>query len=286
MPLLHFAAVRLLPNASHIVLAVCLASSVGACANQQPFDLPIVGPPSATKDIAKGERTDKSRTPGVPDSDAGTGSVGAAIAVARAKRTQGDAKGAMVLLERSALEHASDKALQRERGILALELGQIDKAALLLRQALDHSKPDWQTHSAFGAALASAGRHREAQEQFAKALALSPDHPSILNNLALSYALDRKPAEAERLLRKAAARQDTVPQVRKNLALVLGINGKLAEAEKRSKSNPPRANAEADTVRWQSLSGQTGAGAADTVQTAEVHVVDSSSHSNGATNRR
>jgi Flp pilus assembly protein TadD len=173
--------------------------------------------------------------------------------------------------------------LQRERGLLALELGQIAKAELLLRQALDNSKPDWQTYSAFGAALASAGRHKEAQEQFAKALALAPDHPSILNNLALSYALDGKPADAERLLRIAAARRDTAPQVRKNLTLVLGVSGKLAEAQKRSKSTLSRPKAVTDTASPKLLSEQLSA--TDALQTAEARAREPPSYLQGATNR-
>jgi Flp pilus assembly protein TadD len=284
MSLLHFTALRPLANASRIVLVIGLASSVGACANQGGFELPLAGPSSATKDLEKAERTDNARTPPVPNSSVSPRSADAAIAVARALRTEGDAKGALALLERSALEHPNDRALRRERGFLALELGQVAKAELLLRQALDNGKPDWQTYSAFGAALASAGRHPEAQEQFAKALALAPDHPSVLNNLALSYALDGKPTEAERLLRIAAWRRDTAPQVRKNLTLVQGVNGKLAEAQKRSKNTLSRPKAGADTVAPKLHSEQLSA--TDAMQTAEARAGEPSSYLQGATNRQ
>jgi Flp pilus assembly protein TadD len=283
MSLLHFAALLPLVNASRIVLVIGLASSVGACANQPAFELSRAGSSSATRDIAKAERPDAS-TPIAEKTSASPINADTAIAAARALRTEGDPKGALALLERSAVEQPSNRALQRERGLLALELGQIAKAEPLLRQALDNSKTDWQTHSAFGAALASAGRHQEAQQQFAKALALAPDHPSILNNLALSYALDGKPAEAERLLRIAAARRDTAPQVKQNLALVLGAGGKLAEAQKLSNSTLPRAKADANTVYLKSLSEQ--ANATRGVQTAEARPGEPSSNLHGATNKQ
>ena len=107
------------------------------------------------------------------------------------------------MLDRAAAAKPGDRRLQLERGLLALELGDAATAEKLLRQAHDPKAPDWRLHSALGAALASRGKQQEAQVQLAKALALAPDQPSVLNNLALSYALDGKVAEAEQLLRKA-----------------------------------------------------------------------------------
>ena len=121
---------------------------------------------------------------------------------------------------------ACDRRLQLERGLLALELGDAARAEKLLRQAHDPKAPDWRLHSALGAALASRGKQQEAQVQFAKALALAPDQPSVLNNLALSYALDGKAAEAEQLLRKAQRSAGRTPQMQENLALVLGLRGR------------------------------------------------------------
>ena len=62
--------------------------------------------------------------------------------------------------------------------------------------------------------------------ELAKALALAPDQPGVLNNLALSYALDGKAAEAEKPLRKAQRSRGRTPQVQENLALVLGLRGR------------------------------------------------------------
>ena len=96
-----------------------------------------------------------------------------------------------------------------------------------------------------------AGQQRqteEAQAQFAKALVLAPNHPSILNNQAIAYALDGKAGEAEKLLRKAASGQRE-PRSRKNAAeprprarawrqvrrVALGRRGRAARSTK-----PPR----------------------------------------------
>jgi hypothetical protein len=53
---------------------------------------------------------------------------------------------------------------------------------------------------------------------------------SVINNLALSYALDGKADKSEELLRKAVAGGKGDKRVRQNLAMVLGLQGKFEEA--------------------------------------------------------
>ncbi len=52
----------------------------------------------------------------------------------------------------------------------------------------------------------------------------------MINNLALSSALDGKATEAETLLKKASADGHDDKRIRQNLALVLGLQGKFDEA--------------------------------------------------------
>ncbi len=155
--------------------------------------------------------------------------VAKAIKEARALRADGKKSEALALLD-GAEEHDEDRALLGERGLLALETGQIVKAETLLSKAQDPKAPDWRLQSAYGSALSANGRQSEAQSQFASALAQAPDHPSILNNLALSYALDGKHDEAEKMLRRAADKGGET-QTRQNLALILGLKGRVAEAK-------------------------------------------------------
>ena len=126
---------------------------------------------------------------------------------------------------------------------------------MLLRAAHDPKAPDWRLHSALGTALASRGKQAEAQAQFAKALSLAPDHPSILNNLALSYALDGKTGEAEKLLRRAAAAKAGTDhdRVQQNLALVLGLGGKFAESQTVAEAALPAAKASENVAYLQKL---------------------------------
>lgn len=160
-----------------------------------------------------------------------------AIRQARALRTSGKKREALDLLEKTG---GSDKdpAMIGERGLLALELGQVEKAVDLLARSQDPRKPDWRMQSAYGAALSAAGRQKDAQAEFAKALAAAPGQPSILNNLALSYALEGRHEDAEKTLRQASA-QSGDPQARQNLALILGLKGKTGEARAITESTLP-----------------------------------------------
>ena len=186
----------------------------------------------------------------------------AALAYARALRANSAKPEALAVLDRAAAAKPGDRRLQLERGLLALELGDAATAEKLLRQAHDPKAPDWRLHSALGAALASRGKQQEAQVQLAKALALAPDQPSVLNNLALSYALDGKVAEAEQLLRKAQRSAGRTPQVQENLALVLGLRGRYEEARSAGQVALPPAKAEQNVAYLRDLGQARGDSAA------------------------
>lgn len=186
--------------------------------------------------------------------------VAASIRKARDLRAAGKKAEALELLDKTAGAD-TDRALIGERGLLALELGQIDKSVALLARAQNPTKPDWRMQSAYGAALSAAGRQKEAQDQFSMALAAAPGQPSILNNLALSYALDGRRDEAENTLRQAAA-QTGDPQARQNLALVLGLNGKTGEASAITKSTLPPDKAKENLAYFEKL-GRTRVSQAD-----------------------
>lgn len=250
---------RLLPLA-----AVAAAVAVSGCANTN-FDTGLASSLAPAQEATVGVATEPaapasqrtaaaapSRTEApaaVSSRQKGEGSGSGALAEARALRLSGDKAGAFAILEKAADSSPKDTAVLKERALLALELGQIAKAEQQLKALIDPKAPDWRILSGYGAALAASGKHQQAQLQFAKALELAPDHPAILNNLALSYALDGKSEDAERLLARAAqAGQKTAPgtQARQNLALIVGLKGRTDEAVKISSAVLPPAQARAN----------------------------------------
>jgi Flp pilus assembly protein TadD len=156
----------------------------------------------------------------------------AANKTARGLRANGDLAGGMSALEAAAKSAPDDITMLRERGLLALEMGQISDAKALLTKADAANPPDWRIKSALDSADAASGDQAAAQCEFAAAPKLVPDHPSIL-----SYALDGRRDQAEKLLRTAARGKAAAPKAKQNLALLLGLNGNLYEARKVSEAS-------------------------------------------------
>jgi Flp pilus assembly protein TadD len=177
---------------------------------------------------------------------------GRLIKESRALREKGDKAAALDLLDK-APNAEQDLAIVKERGLLAAELGKVSRAEELLRKAATDKTPDWRVHSALGATLSAAGRQSDARAEFNKALALAPDHPAILNNLALSFAMEGKQDEAERILRKAVVQDGAEAQAQQNLALVLGLKGNLDEAKRVTRSVLPPDKAAANIAYLETL---------------------------------
>ena len=93
------------------------------------------------------------------------------------------------------------------------------------------------------------GRTDDARAAWREALALSPDNPAVLSNLAMSLAAGGEAAKAETLLRKAVQSPQAGVVTRQDLALVLGLQGKTAEAEKLIRDDVPPPQADAD-LAW------------------------------------
>ena len=107
------------------------------------------------------------------------------------------------------------------------------------RKAQALKPKDWRPASLLGVGLEQSERYDEAEAAYRQALALSPDNPGVLTNLAMMKAGQGDGDQAETLLRKAVAQPGATIQVRQNLVLVLGLRGKMAEAEKMMRQDLP-----------------------------------------------
>lgn len=74
------------------------------------------------------------------------------------------------------------------------------------------------------------GRHSDAQQSYAAAIAVAPSMRAAQVNLALSLAMSGRADEAVRMLRPIAARPDASARERHDLAAVLAMDGKSDEA--------------------------------------------------------
>ena len=179
-----------------------------------------------------------------------------ALAYARALKSSGKLKDALVVVEKAAEGQANNRELTVAGALLQLELGQPKKAQQALAQVAASGPQDWRVLSGLGVAHSSLGQQAEAQKQFNKALELSPNNPSVLNNIAISYMLDRKSEQAEAALRQASAGQAPAPEIAQNLALASGLKGKAAAERPRVSAladAPVASNLVAPAEGWQGL---------------------------------
>jgi Flp pilus assembly protein TadD len=95
--------------------------------------------------------------------------------------------------------------------------------------------------------------HDEARRYYANALKIAPDEPSILSNLALSYALSKELPKAEETLRRAAEGARADRRVRQNLALVVGLQGRFEEAEGIARADLPAGEAAENVTYLRSM---------------------------------
>jgi Flp pilus assembly protein TadD len=100
------------------------------------------------------------------------------------------------------------------------------------------------------------GRPTVARDRYAKALAIAPGEPTVLNNLALSYLLAGEMQEAERILREASQSPKATSRIRQNLALVVGLQGRYDEAEQIARAELDERQAEANIAYLRAMMSQ------------------------------
>jgi len=154
-----------------------------------------------------------------------------AIQYAQALRGMGQRTQAAAVLEQASIQSPDNQALLGAYGRALADIGNYGQALDVLAKAHTPDQPDWRILSVQGAVLDQMGRHEDARNHYASALRITPEEPSVLSNLGLSYALAKDLRQAEATLRRAVARPGADQRVRQNLALVVGLQGRFEEAE-------------------------------------------------------
>ena len=153
-----------------------------------------------------------------------------ALSYAKNLKAMGERQQALAVIQQAASTHGNDKKLASEYGRLALELDQISVAKQMLAIADDPASPDWRVISARGTVHAKEGKYAEAIPLYERALLLSQEQTSVMNNLAMAYAMAGQADKAEDILRRIEAKGGNAKS-RQNLALVLGLQGKFDESK-------------------------------------------------------
>ncbi len=178
------------------------------------------------------------------------------LSLARNLRYIGLSREAVHILENDGKQFSGSAAYQLEfaKALLAAEKSQKSIQHLIL--AMDIEPENWQIYSTLGIVYDRAQYYRNSANAYEMALNLSPDNPTILNNMAISNAVSGNLAEAIRLARKAAQLDRKNVQIRQNLALFLGIRGKFSDAEALAKMDMDEATVRNNMAIYYRLSGK------------------------------
>ena len=179
----------------------------------------------------------------------------AGIAYSESLGALGQNETQMSVLKTIADRNGSSAEVQATLGKKVLSMGEAPLAAELLQRAVALAPQDWKALSALGTANDQLTRHTEARQNYQAALAIKPGELSVMNNLAMSYALQGKLPEAEQTLRQALAQPGSaaMPRIKQNLALVVGLQGRLDESQKIASEDLPPDQVQANRAYLQDM---------------------------------
>lgn len=188
----------------------------------------------------------------------------AGVKAAEALRELGRHQEAADMAQRVLLVQPTNYEAMLEVGRGHIARGQAFYGIQALERARDARPGDWRPWSLLGTAYEQVRRNDDARAAWAQALAISPENPNVLSNMAISAMSRGDMAGAEPLLRRAAAQPGASLKVRLNLAMALGLNGKLGEAEQMLRRDLPPEQADKN-LDW--LRARAGGGAVDNART-------------------
>jgi Flp pilus assembly protein TadD len=179
-----------------------------------------------------------------------------AITYARALHALDQNAQAVAVLQGLAIQNPEDMKVLSAYGKALADAGRLKEAADVLSRAHTPERPDWSVLSTQGSIADQLGAHEDARGYYETALKIRPNDPTVLSNLGLSHALSRQLPRAEETLLLAARQPGADMRVRQNLALVLALQGKFSEAEEWSRHDLPPIDASANVASIRQMISQ------------------------------
>ncbi len=232
---------------SGVALAGCAKQSVGLD-DSDALTTGSTAPPSMRETAAIGQRWQKN-----PDD------VRLGLSYAGRLKALGQTEQQLRVMKTLADRHPKDQHIVVLYGKQLAEAGQTAQAEGVLEQAIaSGGSQDWKTYSALGSVLDQQGKYPAARQNYELALKIAPQQITVLNNFAMSYALEGNLKKAESTLREASELPagKTEPRIRQNLALVVGLQGRFEEARQIASQDLPADQVEANMAYLQKMLSQ------------------------------
>lgn len=166
--------------------------------------------------------------------DANPEDVNHRFGMAEALRRMGEYKAAVIMYDDVISKQPEPLEAYEGKALALMAQGDTEAAARILQQVLTKDRARWRTLNALGILFASKPMFSEANTYMNEALRVSPNNPSVMNNMALISAMQHQyPAAIETLKQAASASTEEKQreQIDMNRALIHGISGELQEAE-------------------------------------------------------
>jgi len=157
------------------------------------------------------------------------------LGLAESLRRAGDNVSSLTITDEILAKDSKNAAALENKGLALMGTGEFAEAGTAFGEVMKTDPNRWRTLNGIGILFAMKGKYDGAVAYFQAALNVSTDNPSVLNNAALTYAIDRQFyraydafGRAKRHLEPGSAEMKRIDL---NLALVYAVDGKLDEAE-------------------------------------------------------
>lgn len=227
---------------ARLSLAVLCVACLGIAACQPKSATSVAAVSSSEKEMQLLAQADAARALGNYElaaehyrqaAEQSNGTVRAHLELTSIYRMQGKQNKALGILQYAYALNPSHAEVVKEYAKQALLMEENTLAQELASNGLKQNPNDARLLNIRGVAYDRAGEHRNAQNDYRKALEHSAaliDREYTVNNLALSLVADRQYAEAVTLLEMALPKAQNKPALRQLLALAYGVAGNADKA--------------------------------------------------------
>lgn len=150
---------------------------------------------------------------------------------ARLALAEGRNADAFFAFTRLAEAFPNDCVVREGAGLAALRLGSLNGAQKLLNEAIAICPGQWRSWNALGVIADRNGDWSASAAAYARALALVPTEPVVLNNLGYSLILQRRFDDAEQMLRNAIRIAPNNDRLSNNLDIAMIAAGKALDPD-------------------------------------------------------